>query len=174
MVVRAVLLHVLACRIQVVTLNAQRRVGLPSVVSKVAVPVRIVADSAQSRRNRHNIQARDREAILQHAQHQVGAGNLQQGRRLRHVRVAVNDVHAAELPKRRRAARRGVNERTSAEVEDAASQMWSARCENEYEGTPVLDAGRSNWHQATIRGVLPAPTRIWRVTRNGTSWAIGR
>ena len=66
-VVRAVLLHVLACRIQVVTLNAQRRVVLTIGGFEGCGAGQIVADSAQSRRNRHNIQARDREAVLQHA-----------------------------------------------------------------------------------------------------------
>ena len=113
MVVRAVLLHVLACRIQVVALNAQRRVVLTVRGLEGRGAGQIVADSAQSRRNRHNIQARDREAVLQHAQHQVGAGNLQQSRRLRHVRVAINDMHAAEL--------RSVSVRLVASVNERAS-----------------------------------------------------
>ncbi len=38
------------------------------------------------------------------------------------------------------------------EVEvDAASQIWSARCENEYEGTPVLDAGSVEPGTAAVR-----------------------
>ena len=113
-VVRAVLLHVLACRIQVVTLNAQRRVVLTVRGFEGCGAGQVVADSAQSRRNRHNIQAGDRESVLQHAQHQVGAGNLQQGRRLRHVRITINDVHAAELRSVRVRLIAGVNERASA------------------------------------------------------------
>ena len=113
-VVRAVLLHVLACRIQVVTLNAQRSVMLTVRGFKGRGAGQVVADSAQSRRNRHNIQARDRETVLQHAQHQVGTGNLQQGRRLRHVRVAINDVHAAELRSVRVRLIAGINQRASA------------------------------------------------------------
>ena len=66
-VVRAVLLHVLACRIQVVTLNAQRRVVLTIGGFEGCGAGQIVADSAQSRRNRYNIQARHRETVLQHA-----------------------------------------------------------------------------------------------------------
>ena len=112
--VRAVLLHVLACRIQVVTLNAQRRVVLTIRGFEGCGAGQVVADSAQSRRNRHNIQARDREAVLQHTQHQVGASNLQQGRRLRHVRITINDVHAAELRSVRVRLVAGVNERASA------------------------------------------------------------
>ena len=113
-VVRAVLLHVLACRIQVVTLNAQRRVVLTVRGFEGCGAGQVVADSAQSRRNRHNIQACHREAVLEHAQHQVSAGNLQQGRRLRHIRVAINDVHAAELRRVRMRLIAGVNERASA------------------------------------------------------------
>ena len=113
-VVRAVLLHVLACRIQVVTLNAQRRVVLTVRGFEGCGAGQVVADGAQSRRDGHNIQARDREAILQHTQHQVGAGNLQQGRRLRHVRIAINDVHAAELRSVSVRLIAGVNERASA------------------------------------------------------------
>ena len=66
-VVRAVLLHVLAGRIQVVALHAQGRVVLPVGGLEGRGAGQIVADSAQSRRNRHNIQAGDREAVLQHA-----------------------------------------------------------------------------------------------------------
>ena len=76
-VVRAVLLHVLAGRIQVVTLNAQRRVVLTIGGFEGRGAGQVVADGAQGRRDGHNIQARDREAVLEHAQHQVGAGNLQ-------------------------------------------------------------------------------------------------
>ena len=73
-----------------------------------------MADGAQGRRDGHDIQARDREAILEHAQHQVGAGNLQQHGRLGHVRVTINDVHAAELRGVGVRLVTGVNERTSA------------------------------------------------------------
>ena len=113
-VVCAVLLHVLACRIQVVALNAQRRVVLPVGGLEGRGAGQIVADGAQGRRDGHDIQARDREAILEHAQHQVGAGNLQQHGRLGHVRVAVDDVHATELRGVGVRLIAGVNERTSA------------------------------------------------------------
>ena len=113
-VVRAVLLHVLACRIQVVALHAQGRVVLPVGGLEGRGAGQIVADGAQGRRDGHNIQARNREAVLEHAQHQVGAGNLQQHGRLGHVRVAVDDVHATELRGVGVRLVTGVNERASA------------------------------------------------------------
>ena len=43
----------------------------------------------------------------------------------------------------------------------AASQIWSARCENEYEGMPVVACGSVEPGKGPPWGwVFPAPTRI--------------
>ncbi len=103
-------------------------------------------------------------ALLDHPQHQVAAGDLEHRGGLAHVGVADDDVQAAVLL--------GVRVRLVAGVDDRPATGWwrwrrPPRCARRA-GETLYDAPRGVWV------ILPAPTTIWRVTRNGISTSASR